>query len=273
MSYEMQKESEIEERVFSVTMTEDELRLFSEFLEQREYARGVVSKMNPNMVHRRVMNGKTITKITPGKGPSIKQIKEAKIQSQAKQQVDEKISSVKAKSPKPKYESKGWKTQETAESVEARAQHGKRVEKLEKNASKKQHQISSSMKRKERAPMKTWDHFGEDYNGNVSGPSRQNNMDPRGFKNTSQLRESIRSGEIYRTKGDERVVSGDYFNKHVADGNVTWEPFDYSKSKRHINSRINKKARIARIWDRTSDIPKDHQGNLSNHEDKLWLIR
>ena len=36
-------------------------------------------------------------------------IKEAKIQSQAKQLVDEKISSVKAKSPKPKYESKGWK--------------------------------------------------------------------------------------------------------------------------------------------------------------------
>ena len=27
-----------EERIYSVTMTEDELRLFSEFLEQKEYA-------------------------------------------------------------------------------------------------------------------------------------------------------------------------------------------------------------------------------------------
>ena len=37
MNYEMPK-NRIEERVYSVTMTEDELRLFSEFLEQREYS-------------------------------------------------------------------------------------------------------------------------------------------------------------------------------------------------------------------------------------------
>lgn len=54
-----------EERIYSVTMTEDELRLFSEFLEQKEYARGVVSKMNPNMVR----NGR----LTAGKASSSKQ--------------------------------------------------------------------------------------------------------------------------------------------------------------------------------------------------------
>ena len=36
MSYN--KKDRIEERVYSVTMTENELRLFSEFLEQREYS-------------------------------------------------------------------------------------------------------------------------------------------------------------------------------------------------------------------------------------------
>ena len=45
MSYEMQKKNGVEERVFSVTMTEEELRLFSEFLEQREYA-GPVKMQN-----------------------------------------------------------------------------------------------------------------------------------------------------------------------------------------------------------------------------------
>ena len=37
MSYD-KKKNRIEERVYSVTMTEDELRLFSEFLGQKEYA-------------------------------------------------------------------------------------------------------------------------------------------------------------------------------------------------------------------------------------------
>ena len=61
MSYDKQKKNGVEERVFSVTMTEEELSLFSEFLEQREYARGVVSKMNPNLTQ----NGRMIKGNTP----------------------------------------------------------------------------------------------------------------------------------------------------------------------------------------------------------------
>ena len=39
MNYEMQKKNRDEEKVFSVTMTEEELSLFSEFLEQKKYSK------------------------------------------------------------------------------------------------------------------------------------------------------------------------------------------------------------------------------------------
>ena len=44
-----------EERIYSVTMTEDELRLFSEFLEQREYT-GPVKRQNRVLRNQRLDN-------------------------------------------------------------------------------------------------------------------------------------------------------------------------------------------------------------------------
>ena len=56
-----------EERIYSVTMTEDELRLFSEFLEQKEYAASRGPKMpkrRPTVSKSQVVarNAKTIEK-------------------------------------------------------------------------------------------------------------------------------------------------------------------------------------------------------------------
>lgn len=75
MSYNNNKNGD-EEKVFSVIMTEEEIALFSEFLEQKEYARGNVSGMNPNMVRRRVVHGKTVTRTAPGKGRSTKTVRD-----------------------------------------------------------------------------------------------------------------------------------------------------------------------------------------------------
>ena len=64
-----------EQIYYQIDLTEEEISLFSEFLEQREYAKGKVSGMNPNMIRRRVVNGKTITRTAPGKGKSTKQVR------------------------------------------------------------------------------------------------------------------------------------------------------------------------------------------------------
>ena len=51
-----------EERIYSVTMTEDELRLFSEFLEQKEYAMAPKMPKKKPVVHTSVRNAKKIEK-------------------------------------------------------------------------------------------------------------------------------------------------------------------------------------------------------------------
>lgn len=60
----MQKKSRDEEKVFSVTMTEEELSLFSEFLEQREYARadyrGLDSATRRNLLKARNIQAKEL---------------------------------------------------------------------------------------------------------------------------------------------------------------------------------------------------------------------
>ena len=51
-----------EERLYSVTMTADELRLFSEFLEQKEYAIAPKMPKKKPMIHPSVRNAKKIEK-------------------------------------------------------------------------------------------------------------------------------------------------------------------------------------------------------------------
>jgi hypothetical protein len=115
MSYEMK--NRIEERVYSVTMTDDELRLFSEFLEQKEYARGNVAGMNPNMVR----NGKMIA----GKAASSKQARNSSYRR-----------SLQARGETPvKYESRNCRTVEVP---------GSRAEFNDKVAEAKKHDRLSS---------------------------------------------------------------------------------------------------------------------------------
>lgn len=98
MSYDNNKNRD-EEKVFSVTMTEEELSLFSEFLEQREYARGVVSKMNPRMTR----NGRMM----PGKSASTKQLRDKSSRD-----------IVNRTRPETEYVSEGWRTVESRKSID-----------------------------------------------------------------------------------------------------------------------------------------------------------
>ena len=114
-------------------MTEEELSLFSEFLEQKEYARGNVAGMNPNMIRRRVVNGKTVTKVSKSTGgKSAKQV----IRNRAEK-------AVAANAPKPEYKSEGFRTVETEGSKAARKdyQHN-----FQKNVNKEASKIRKSVR-------------------------------------------------------------------------------------------------------------------------------
>ena len=122
------------EKLYSVEMTETELRLFSEFLEQREYARGNVSGMNPNIIRRRVVNGKTITKTAPGKGKSAKQIRE----SQSRSIVDR-------SRPQTKYTSDGFRTVESPESISKRKEWDSKYDQRLRNQKQRERADLSSV--------------------------------------------------------------------------------------------------------------------------------
>jgi hypothetical protein len=101
-------------------MSEEEIALFSEFLEQKEYARGNVAGMNPNMVRRKVVNGRTVTKVSKSTGG--KSAKQA-IRSRAEKEVA-------ANAPKPEYKSEGFRTVETERSKAARKDYQERSQRM-----------------------------------------------------------------------------------------------------------------------------------------------
>ena len=224
--------NEVNERVFSVTMTEEEISLFSEFKEeQKEFAKGNVAGMNPNMIRRRVVNGRTVTRTAPGKGPSIKEIKHREIESSVRNS----FPPLSEKAPAPKYESNGFKTVETGASKLARESFEREKESRRLSREKEIHDKVISTKRSRRRGDR------DDYT-------------PIGDRIPKPLALVGKDDVYWNPRKTKISKSNDTYNRNIF-------------IRRNINGAINKKSALAKksYYNFETRVPKDHRDNLSHH--------